>query len=1205
MANEYNELEQLVNDVTNIDTARMTLRWALERLNSIEKERAELKKNLISVEDTKKGLELKVQSLEDTFKSRGKSLEEKEGFYTKLEATMSLLGDGKLDIQQLLKKEAKLDHLRLELENEYQDKFEELDKNQSSVIERWNARLLDVEGQYAKRLSEAQVRYDSLRAELEADYQARLGNLDRSYQHKEKELTERIKTLEASLKAGGDTLEGRRKELETEFFGKKNEIEANYRKLKSVLEENFEARARSMENDHCAQIKSLEHTWNSERERLMAEQRARDEQFEQSQFEMARLEAELSEQQEKHHTELLDIISKKEDAFRAKVESLEKEKTAYEAAVKKLMVQLENKENEWLASKEQLNVEFSRRCAEMEASVRERGAALERDTEARKEELKKEASARVETARLAMEEEVSRLAEHDRVKESELAQARASIRKLEDAISLSVEEHHQELMAKIRGNEEAFRAKLDEFEAEKEEYKKVIAALVDQVGTKDAVLIEERKRLQNEFNAKYASLEAELSARDAKAGEEKAALHADFAARTRLLEKGLMEREGVLESRYQLKAQELDKKVSEIRALLEADFNQKLAVEKQAFENTKANLAETDKMREEQLSNACRLADELVEKAKSDYDNRKVELERQCEEKLSAASSALEFERSTWQTQNERLEGLLAATVEDFKHVQNETKGLSDALSHKEDEISKLKAEMAEKARQSFEALRFAESEVLSNKAAELEAAYMERKERLESEAAALKEALKNDYRNRQEELAKDLESRTLPLKLENEALKKTVQAMREEVAGAAVKAEAYVNEKVESAAAKATQLLQEKLRFMENELSRVEQHNKDERRIIEETFHKERERMMEDLNRKNKYIEVVDFKIQEMENDLMKNRQNAATNLLDQDEVFKALVCDFELRQAKLEEDGARCVEERKARLENETAALRTALEKEYWRKQEELAKDLEAKTLPLRLENEALKKTIEKMREEVASAAAKAEGYVNEKVESAAAKATQLLQEKLRFMESELSRMEKYNKDERRIIEETFNKERERVAEELGRKNNYIEVVDFKIREMENELLKTRQNSVVTFLSQITDQDDKFKLLVTEYESRQEKLEMETAARIEEVRAAAEARFKEMDAMLKAKENLLREGAEFWRQKESELDAQNSEVNMKMHRFNEELFAQKQELSAKEKQLNEYRLGLEKDHAARLHDIENLKIELTRAIMEYKNRK
>ena len=58
-------------------------------------------------------------------------------------------------------------------------------------------------------------------------------------------------------------------------------------------------------------------------------------------------------------------------------------------------------------------------------------------------------------------------------------------------------------------------------------------------------------------------------------------------------------------------------------------------------------------------------------------------------------------------------------------------------------------------------------------------------------------------------------------------------------------------------------------------------------------------------------------------------------------------------------------------------------------------------------------------------------------------------------------------------------------------------------------------------------------------------------------------------------------------------------------MHQLNEELFAQKQELAGKEKQLNEFRLSLEKDNSVRVNEIEKLKIELTRAIMEYKNRK
>ncbi|HBW22781.1 MAG TPA: hypothetical protein DEF68_05310, partial [Elusimicrobia bacterium] len=726
MANEYNELEQLVNDVTNIDTARMTLRWALERLNAIEKEKAELKKNLDITEGTRKGLEIKVQSLEDTFKSRGKSLEEKESFYAKLEATMALLGDGKLDIQQLLKKEARLDHLRLELENEYQDKFEELDKNQNSVIERWNQRLLDVEGQYAKRLSEAQARYDALRQELEADYQSRLGTLDTSYQRKEKELTERIKTLEISVKAGEAGLEGRRKELETDFLGKKNEIEANYLKLKSLLESGFQERIRSAENDHCAQVKSLERTWNAERERLMAEQHARDEQFKKSQEEMARLEGQLSAQQERHHSELIDIISRKEEAFRAKVEDLEKEKAAYESAVEKLRLQLEAKEKDWLTQKEQVYAEFAQRCSDMDASVRERTAALERDYSGRKDELEsiisaakekfeKDASARVEVERRAMEEEKARLVEDGRLKDSALGRADASIKELEKTFSASREEHHRELMAKIRVNEEAFRAKLAEFEAEKEEYKTVIARLVGEAGAKDGVFIEEKKRLQNEFNEKYASLEAELSARDAKAGETEETYEARLSA-------------------------------------LGDSFKEK----------EKAWVLERERLTNELtvISNdAQALAAERVEKIKAAYETRKAELETQFEEKLASASAALEFEK-------ERINGELAAVRTELGEMAARAKELGDELSadrraHHEELMAKLAdKEAALKAQAgSFDKELALKDEAAGKQAREFAAR--------EKQWAGEKEALSADFAARFQLLEKGLAERESALELQ------------------------------------------------------------------------------------------------------------------------------------------------------------------------------------------------------------------------------------------------------------------------------------------------------------------------------------------------------------------------------------------------------------------------------------------------------
>jgi len=65
---EYkNELENLVNEVSNIDTARMTLRWALEKINNLEKERSQLKKDFTILEDEKNKLQNKISQLEQSF----------------------------------------------------------------------------------------------------------------------------------------------------------------------------------------------------------------------------------------------------------------------------------------------------------------------------------------------------------------------------------------------------------------------------------------------------------------------------------------------------------------------------------------------------------------------------------------------------------------------------------------------------------------------------------------------------------------------------------------------------------------------------------------------------------------------------------------------------------------------------------------------------------------------------------------------------------------------------------------------------------------------------------------------------------------------------------------------------------------------------------------------------------------------------------
>ncbi|HAU90121.1 MAG TPA: hypothetical protein DCW72_07825, partial [Elusimicrobia bacterium] len=452
MANEYGELEQLVNDVTSLDTARMTLRWALERLQNIEKEKADLKKNLTLAEETAKRLQLKESSLRDAYDSRNKTIEEKEDFYTKLEATMSLLGEGKLDIQQLLKKEAKLDSLRRSLETEYQEKFEELDRSQRAIMERWNARLLDVESQYAGRLSEAQKKYDSLRAELDAEHQGRLTALQASFKAKEKEFGERLALLEGNVRSSEERVETRRRELEAEYLSKKRETEENYRKLRSMLETGLEEKIRAADSDHAAQVSSLEASWQAERSRLLEEQRVREEQFLAAQDRIKEIENNLAAQQEKHHSELLKLISEKETAFRAQLAELEKEKAAKENSVRELSAALEKRAAGWEAEKAALRADFDARAAAMEAAFREREAGFERDYTVRKEsiasamsaergELERNLENRMARERAVMAAERASMAEAKGHFEAALAAASDKIKELENNISSLKEDH--------------------------------------------------------------------------------------------------------------------------------------------------------------------------------------------------------------------------------------------------------------------------------------------------------------------------------------------------------------------------------------------------------------------------------------------------------------------------------------------------------------------------------------------------------------------------------------------------------------------------------------------------------------------------------------------------------------------------------------------------------------------------------------------
>jgi phage host-nuclease inhibitor protein Gam len=241
----------------------------------------------------------------------------------------------------------------------------------------------------------------------------------------------------------------------------------------------------------------------------------------------------------------------------------------------------------------------------------------------------------------------------------------------------------------------------------------------------------------------------------------------------------------------------------------------------------------------------------------------------------------------------------------------------------------------------------------------------------------------------------------------------------------------------------------------------------------------------------------------------------------------------------------------------------------------------------------------------EEVARLKEEHAAEMDAKISAAAEAATLSVENRLRLADAGFEKERPEHKKEIAAREKSFEEAREKMAAELGNARSYAEELDFKMQELEKELARVRQDSAAEFLGRITEQDEKIASLEGKYKARHAKLEEDARQSVAELTASYDAKIKDMEELLKAKEKLIQDSEEFWSRKQTEVDKAHSDFNLRINKFNEELFAQKQELGEKETELNDYRLKLEKEYAAKNAEMEKMKAELTRAIIDYKNRK
>ena len=118
-----------LDSIDSLDTAKMTLRWALERLRSLEARNAELQKKY---EESRAALLAR-----SNMKERGEAYAvERDSYYAKVEALLSEFCAGTLDLKKLIVREADLDARERgvrarqdELEKEYASRLEVLERD--------------------------------------------------------------------------------------------------------------------------------------------------------------------------------------------------------------------------------------------------------------------------------------------------------------------------------------------------------------------------------------------------------------------------------------------------------------------------------------------------------------------------------------------------------------------------------------------------------------------------------------------------------------------------------------------------------------------------------------------------------------------------------------------------------------------------------------------------------------------------------------------------------------------------------------------------------------------------------------------------------------------------------------------------------------------------------------------------------------------
>lgn len=260
MAPERDEaLEPALRDIESIqslDTARLALRWALERMRALEKHAEELSADAKTAEAARAKVASELEGAQELLGRRLNESLERERYYSKIEEYLSLKLEGGIDPSALAKREARLEAREAEVQRREVDAERAL---QAAQIRR--------DDELKTAMAEMAAASDSRLAQAKGDYDKRIASLERTLSERQIALHEK----EAQLSSLERALEERRKRFEQFHAAQRAALEQESSAINQATQDQAGFLERRVELALAAKTKAIEDAASLDKQFLLAE----------------------------------------------------------------------------------------------------------------------------------------------------------------------------------------------------------------------------------------------------------------------------------------------------------------------------------------------------------------------------------------------------------------------------------------------------------------------------------------------------------------------------------------------------------------------------------------------------------------------------------------------------------------------------------------------------------------------------------------------------------------------------------------------------------------------------------------------------------------------------------------------------------------------------------------------------------------------